>query len=75
MSTRKESEDSALNRANTSRKDNTVGTKRTVITCMWCSTNLAEEMWEEALQALDVGSSGEIELDDMDTLDANYKLG
>jgi hypothetical protein len=42
---------------------------------MWCTTNSAEEMQEEALQALDAGSSGEFELDDMDTLDANYKLG
>ena len=72
MSTRKEWEASALNRANTSRKDNTVGTERTVITCMWCTTNSAEEMQEEALQALDAGSSGEIELDDMDL--TGYKL-
>jgi hypothetical protein len=42
---------------------------------MWCTTNSAEEMQEEALQALDAGSSGEFELDDVDTLDANYKLG
>jgi hypothetical protein len=42
---------------------------------MWCTTNSAEEMQEEALQALDAGPSGEFELDDLDTLDANYKLG
>ena len=75
MSTRKESEASAPNRADTLRKDNTVGTKKTVITCMWCTKNSEEEVQEEALQALDAGSSGEFELDDMDTLDANYKLG
>ena len=75
MSTRREREASALNRANTSRKDNTVGTERTVITCMWCTTNSEEEVQEEALQALDAGPRGEFELDDLDTLDANYKLG
>ena len=76
---------SAPNLANTFRKASTVGMRRTAITCMCGSTNLVVGLREEALEALDVASSGGIELDDMNLhklavrinclpQDANYKL-